>query len=82
MSIFDDLIEVVVVSNDSAEARILELDSRLSQEKLGWIPKWEQRLAIRKTFEWWKELHENRLEASELCRTDIRDYLNGKNKKI
>lgn len=80
--IFGDLIEVGVVSNDSAEARILELDSRLSQEKLGWIPKWEQRLAIRKTFEWWKELHENRLEASELCRTDIRDYLNGKNKKI
>jgi CDP-glucose 4,6-dehydratase len=79
--IFGDLIEEVADNHDSAEARVLELDSSLSQEKLGWIPKWEQRLAIRKTFEWWKELHENRLEASELCRTDIKDYLNGKNKK-
>jgi CDP-glucose 4,6-dehydratase len=80
--IFVDLIEVGVVSNDSAEARILELDSSLSQEILGWTPKWEQSIAIKKTFSWWKELHENRLKATDLCRTDIQNFLNVENKKI
>jgi CDP-glucose 4,6-dehydratase len=53
------------------EALSLELDSKRSNEKLGWTPAWSQNEAITETVTWWKNLIINDKSPIDLCNLDI-----------
>jgi CDP-glucose 4,6-dehydratase len=55
------------------EAISLELDSRRSNENLGWIPCWNQSEAITKTITWWKNFMTKDNQPKELCNSDINE---------
>ena len=41
-------------SNNPHEAHYLRLDSSKAKSKLRWYPKWDLRLALKKTVDWYK----------------------------
>jgi len=53
----------------------LSLDSYKANCDLGWLPKYNQRTAVIKTFEWWKSNLEKGESASMLCENDIKDFI-------
>jgi CDP-glucose 4,6-dehydratase len=57
------------------EAFSLELDSKRSNEKLGWIPGWSQSEAIKKTITWWKNLIVKDNSPIDLCNLDINEAI-------
>jgi CDP-glucose 4,6-dehydratase len=57
------------------EAAFLDLDSSLAHSSLAWTPKWDQDIAINKTFEWWKRSLSEHGSILDCCMVDIEDYL-------
>lgn len=53
----------------------LSLDSYKANCELGWRPKYNQKSAVLKTFEWWKGNLEKGRSASMLCASDIKDFI-------
>lgn len=75
--IFRDL-EVVNVGEglvEELEAKTLNLNSKLANDVLGWQPNWSQEEAIRRTFEWWYSYLNYELNASELCKKDVSEFV-------
>ena len=56
------------------EAKLLELNSTLSREILGWESVWSQEQAILKTFEWWQKYLSNFQSAQDICSEEISQY--------
>jgi len=61
--------------NAPYESGLLDLDSTLAQEILGWEPKWNQEEAIRLTFSWWKRVLNAENSAKDACLGDIERLL-------
>ena len=83
--VFPDKLKVVFPpsrATQAIEASSLDLDSTFASEVLFWNPVWSQKQAIKKTFEWWKQLLDNGQEAKEIVREDVGSYLNNLNFKI
>jgi CDP-glucose 4,6-dehydratase len=57
------------------EASILELDSSLSREQLGWFPMWSQEEAVRSTISWWKNYFANESFSFEYMNGDFERLL-------
>jgi CDP-glucose 4,6-dehydratase len=62
------------------EAEILELNSNLAREVLGWEPQWTQEAAIYKTFKWWASHLQDSKSAYELCKQEISEFMHGRQK--
>ena len=60
---------------NSLESRSLELNPEKAIKVLSWRPIWSQEDAIKRTFEWWKNLIEGHHNPIELCVGDIVDYM-------
>ena len=58
------------------EAKSLELNSSLAQEKLGWKPVWTQREAVMNSISWWKDVLIYAANAQERSILDIQECLN------
>ena len=58
------------------EAKSLELNSSLAQEKLGWKPVWTQREAVMNSISWWKDVLIHAANAQERSILDIQECLN------
>ena len=56
------------------EAKLLELNSTLSREILGWESVWSQEQAILKTFDWWQKYLSNFQSAQDICFGEISEY--------
>ena len=61
---------------NQAESQALNLDSNLAIEQLDWLPVWSQKIAIRKTLLWWKNLMEEKVSPEMLCISDIKEFFN------
>ena len=55
------------------EAALLDLNSKLAEQVLGWQPVWNQEKAILRTLEWWDNVHSRVTSPLEACLEDI-DY--------
>lgn len=58
-----------------SEAGRLELDSTLAQRELGWVPKWNQDIAVHKTFSWWKRVLIDQVPELDACLEDLESFL-------
>jgi CDP-glucose 4,6-dehydratase len=55
------------------EAALLDLNSKLAEQVLGWQPVWNQEKAILSTLDWWDKVHSRVASPLEACLEDI-DY--------
>lgn len=55
------------------EARLLQVDSSLARDELGWAPKWRVREAIARTAAWYRDYFEKK-DPTDLVDRDIDDY--------
>ena len=62
------------ISQNSKEAKRLNISSNLSKGALNWKPRWTSERSIKLTFEWWKDLIESGADPTSLCARDIRRY--------
>lgn len=67
---------VTLIESDSNpyEAKLLELDSRLAENELGWAPKYSQNDSIGSTVTWWKRTMSGEMKAEEACAKDLERY--------
>jgi CDP-glucose 4,6-dehydratase len=61
---------------NQTESQALNLDSNLAIKHLDWLPVWSQKIAIRKTLLWWKNLMEEKDSPEKLCISDINEFFN------
>jgi CDP-glucose 4,6-dehydratase len=59
------------------ESVLLDLNSELAKDELGWTPIWSQEQAIEKSLEWWLRKINYKDDPLFLCRRDIEEYLRG-----
>ena len=57
------------------EAQLLKLDSSKAKAKLGWLPRWNLKMALNKTLEW-HELWRNKNDMAAVTRAQIHEYTN------
>ncbi len=62
------------------EAKYLRLNSQKAMKKLGWLPKWGVKKALKKTMEWYIAYSKDKENMREMCVKQIREYLDEKNK--
>jgi CDP-glucose 4,6-dehydratase len=75
--VFPDLRKLVrqdFNSNSNLEAKRLQIDSRLSESVLNWLPKWDSKTAIELSFSWWNEFLVNHVDPHDLCLENIKMY--------
>lgn len=58
------------------EAHSLAVDSSLARQELGWTPCFDSEKAIAIAVNWYKDFHEGKQTAFDLCRRDIDEYMN------
>ena len=63
------------VDNADYEARELQLDSSRARNLLRWVPKLSQEQAVTSSLTWWIDAMENGVPADELCKNEVRSYL-------
>jgi CDP-glucose 4,6-dehydratase len=76
-SVFKDL-KLNILQDEAKqnyEAKMLELNSDLAKNTLGWEPKWPQEVAIYKTFKWWSSYLNNLGSADELCKQEVTEFM-------
>jgi nucleoside-diphosphate-sugar epimerase len=76
-SVFKDL-KLNILQDEAKqnyEAKMLELNSDLAKNTLGWEPKWPQEVAIYKTFKWWSSYLNNLGSADELCKQEVAEFI-------
>jgi CDP-glucose 4,6-dehydratase len=63
--------------NAPHEAGLLRLSVEKAQARLGWVPRWRFEETFRRTVEWYRAFHAgaSRDDLADLCRRQIRDYL-------
>jgi CDP-glucose 4,6-dehydratase len=66
----------ITTNNPNLESSYLDLDSTFANKNLKWLPKWDQKEAIIRTFSWWKSVISKEMSAYEACKLDIEDFLN------
>ena len=66
--------KVVESEDDNYESKILSLNSELARETLNWSSVYNQRIAIFKTAEWWKNALSNG-DSLEFTKDQIREYI-------
>lgn len=78
------IIDFLPRDNDYLETSHLALDSTLARSKLGWVPQFSQKEAVRRTITWWKRLSSKDCSAYELCVEEIEEIkrLCGKRKRL
>lgn len=79
-SVFKDL-KLNILQDEAKqnyEAKMLELNSDLAKNSLGWEPKWPQEVAIYKTFKWWSLYLNNLGSADELCKQEVAEFMSTK----
>jgi CDP-glucose 4,6-dehydratase len=64
-----------ILDPSSLESHTLELSSELARNHLSWQPRMTQEEAIRKTFDWWKNVLENEKSALMNTKNQIDEYL-------
>ena len=72
----------VIINADQTqvyEAMLLDLDSTLASQNLGWHPVWSQEDAIVRTLSWWDSVESGNESPLEACFRDI-DYILSSNK--
>ena len=57
------------------ESALLDLDSTLANDLLGWQPTWSQSEAVKLTIEWWSKVLDNEASPREACVYDIKEFL-------
>ena len=57
------------------ESALLDLDSSLANELLGWQPTWSQSEAVKLTIEWWSKVLDDQASPREACIYDIKEFL-------
>ena len=57
------------------ESKLLDLDSSLAKNNLGWEPVWSQKSAIISTIKWWKEVLEDKSSPIQATQNDIQTFL-------
>ncbi len=57
------------------EANLLNLTIEKARQQLGWQPRWNFNEAIEQTISWYREVLKNRINPVELCREQIRRYV-------
>ena len=57
------------------EANLLNLTIEKARQQLGWQPRWNFNEAIEQTISWYREVLKNRSNPVELCREQIRRYV-------
>jgi CDP-glucose 4,6-dehydratase len=57
------------------ESKYLDLDSAFAIQNLKWLPMWDQKEALIRTFTWWNSVISNKMSAHEACKIDIEDLL-------
>ena len=62
-------------TNKPNESSLLKLDIKKAEETLNWKPKWDLEKTLKKTVEWYKDVHINKLKAYECSLSNIKDYL-------
>jgi CDP-glucose 4,6-dehydratase len=55
------------------EAKLLHLDVKLIEEKLGIVPRWNLETAVEKTVDWYRQQLSG-ISAGQLCKQDIESY--------
>jgi len=72
---FDNNLKYAVSQNTSRkvdlESKYLDLDSTFAIQNLKWLPMWDQKEAIIRTFTWWNSVISNKISAYEACKIDI-----------
>jgi CDP-glucose 4,6-dehydratase len=63
----------------SIEASNLSLNSQKAYELLSWTPKYPQKVAIKRTLNWWYQYFSNEKSATELCIDEIRSWIGMEN---
>jgi CDP-glucose 4,6-dehydratase len=58
-------------SRNHLESAILELDSSLAFQELGWSPSWTQNEAVVDSIFWWQDVLSGSIGAEERCNQDI-----------
>ncbi len=77
-SIFNEMSWEIEESENNSfaiEASNLNLNSDKAQKLIGWAPRWSQKDAVEKTFNWWRENFSGNISSSELCRRNIEQFL-------
>lgn len=69
---FDYRIEKI---EDRYESKSLELNSNYAYKVLNWLPVYNQEEAILKTVEWWQNAIRKDMKVIELCRDEIKDFI-------
>ena len=61
--------------NKPHEANLLHLNYEKAYQILNWKPIWNFSKTIENTINWYKDFHQNKMEAFELCNKNIDNYL-------
>ena len=61
--------------NNFHEAKLLHLQIDKAYRVLGWEPKWDFSTTIKKTVDWYKNTHFEKLSAAEACNKDIDNFM-------
>lgn len=69
-----NLVKEDAPKNQVYEAMILQLNSEKARKILNWTPKWNSEESIKRTFNWWHSVLNQKADASKLCKEEIRDY--------
>jgi CDP-glucose 4,6-dehydratase len=60
-----------VTENANTESQLLDLDSSLAQNKIGWKPAWSQKDAIKATLNWWDQVLNHGVTCEQACKSDL-----------
>jgi CDP-glucose 4,6-dehydratase len=62
-------------SSITKESKSLDLNSNLAAAQIGWTARWAQEVSIINTLKWWKQYFEEISTAEEICKSNIREFL-------
>lgn len=57
------------------EAKLLKLDINKAQNELGWQPKYNSKIAIQKTIDWYRRAVVEKKDEADLLKSDIETYI-------
>jgi CDP-glucose 4,6-dehydratase len=57
------------------ESQVLQLDSTLARNELGWKPAWSTEQSLARTAEWYRGFYEKKRHAADLCNEQIDAWL-------
>ena len=82
---FPELISFAINEDSNSkryESKLLDLDSSLAKNTLGWAPVWSQKAAIISTIKWWMEVLEGKISPLQVTQNEIKNFLALKEIKV